>query len=700
MDAQQLYSIIPLLGIVLIAASCWGRALVKKDETLRDRVIAFSGVIPFAGLLGFTGIWYGLGKMACGPVFLSGMTCVFTLLGALSVFRDVLIGRLSGVSGVLLAEARDALLLIVASVYSFFALDILWNETLFSLQFIFVLISVVSLFAVFLFLYFIGQRTGIAVSFGVVVFTLTAIAQHFVVLFKSSAILPSDIYAIGTAAAVSSGYDLTLSKEALWLLVACAVVLFLLEFMVPAVGEGKKKAGIFVVVNTVCAFVVFGSALACFNTVDLADTFGTDKAAWQPLVSYKNQSFVPSFLTLAQRMRVKAPAGYTQGETELLEATYAAAYETSVDPAVASGASEQFTDTKPAVIAIMNETFSDLSLMDGLGVGYQGPMYLHSLADTALAGNLSVSVHGGGTANSEFEFLTGNSRAFLGVAVYPYSIFSLADVNSLPKQFSELGYKTTAIHPNLGSNWNRNKVYEELGFDEFIDIEGFEGAETYHAGVTDAATYDKVLELLREDDSPQFIFDVTMQNHGGYTVGNVAQNLPQFDFPAADDSLDAQMNEYLACIEQSDWALADFIEELRALDRPVVVVFFGDHQPNISAAFNDAMYTGEDEVTHAERIHTTQYFIWANYDIAGNDQISARDDLSTSVLGAKLMEVIGAPMTNYQKATLAARAEVPAINSVGYRGVDGLWHDLTADDRSKTVDDLERIQYLNFGSKV
>lgn len=700
MDARQLYSIIPVLGMALIAVSCWGRALVKKDEALRDRVIAFSSVIPFAVLLGFTGIWYGLGKMACGPVFLSGMTCVFTLLGALSVFRDVLIGRLSGVSGVLLAEARDALLLVIASVYSFFALDILWNEALFSLQFIFVLISVVSLFALYLFLYFIGQRTGIAVSLGVVVFTLTAIAQHFVVLFKNSAILPSDIYAIGTAAAVSSSYDLTLSKEALWLLVACGVVLFLLEFMVPAVGEGKKRFSVFIVVNAACTLVVGGSTLACFNTVDLADTFGTDKAAWQPLVSYKNQSFVPSFLTLAQQMRVEAPDGYTQGEAEQLEATYAAAYEASVDPTVTSGAADQFADTKPTVIAIMNETFSDLSLLDGLGVGYQGPMYLHSLVDTALAGNLSVSVHGGGTANSEFEFLTGNSMAHFGVALYPYSTFDFADVDSLPKQFYELGYKTTAIHPNLGSNWNRNKVYEELGFDEFIDISGFEGAETYHAGVTDAATYDKVLELLREDDSPQFIFDLTMQNHGGYTVGNVAQNLPWFDFPAADDYLDAQMNEYLACIEQSDWALADFIEELRTLDRPVVVVFFGDHQPSISAAFNDAMYTGEDEVAHAERIHTTQYFIWANYDIAGNDQISVRDDLSTSTLGAKLMEVIGAPMTSYQKATLAARAEVPAINSVGYRGADGLWHDLTAEDRSETVDDLEWLQYLNLGSKV
>ena len=240
----------------------------------------------------------------------------------------------------------------------------------------------------------------------------------------------------------------------------------------------------------------------------------------------------------------------------------------------------------------------------------------------------------------------------------------------------------------------------ELGFDEFLDIDDFDGAEWFHAGVSDAAAYDKVLELLREDDTPQFIFDLTMQNHGGYTVGDISPNLPLYDFPAVDASLDVQMNEYLTCVERSDQALAAFIEELRTLDRPVVVLFFGDHQPGISSAFNDAMYPGEDELTHAERIHTTTYAIWANYDIAGNDQISLRDDLSTNALGAKLMEIIGAPLTDYQKATLAVRSEVPAINSVGYRGADGLWRDLSAEDRLPAVDDLEWLQYLNLGSKV
>lgn len=594
---------------------------------------------------------------------------------------------------------RNILLLIIASAYSYVALVILWNDNFFAVQFGFALIGIVSLFIIFLFLYFLGQGTGIAVSLGVVFFTAIGIVQYFVVLYKGSPVVPSDIYALGTAVAVSDGYDLMFTKELLWLLVACAIVLFLLEFMIPAVDHCCAGRVRIVVANVTCALVIGGTAFGLFNSIDFADTFGTDKVVYQLIVTYKGQSFMPSFLTLAQQMRLTAPDGYTQDGAEQLEDDYAAADDSAQGDAAVMAAA-QFEEVRPTVIAIMNESFSDLSAMDGLGVGYQGPTYLKSLGDAALTGNLAVSVHGGGTANSEFEFLTGNSMAHLGVAFYPYSFFNLTRVQSLPRQFAELGYKTTAIHPNLASNWNRDKAYVELGFDEFLDIDDFDGAEWFHAGVSDAAAYDKVLELLREDDAPRFIFNLTIQNHGGYTFGDVSPNLPLYDFPAVDASLDAQMNEYLTCVERSDQALAAFIEELRTLDRPVVVLFFGDHQPGISSAFNDAMYPGEDELTHAERIYTTTYAIWANYDIAGNDQISLRDDLSTNALGAKLMEIIGAPLTDYQKATLAVRSEVPAINSVGYRGADGLWRDLAAEDRLPAVDDLEWLQYLNLGSKV
>ena len=320
-------------------------------------------------------------------------------------------------------------------------------------------------------------------------------------------------------------------------------------------------------------------------------------------------------------------------------------------------------------------------------------------------GDLYVSAYGGGTCNTEFEFLTGNSMAYLGQGVYPYTIYNLTHAENLAQQFSDLGYKTTAMHPNHATNWNRENVYNDFGFDQFLAIEDFQDADTLRGMVTDAATYDKIIEMLQTDDSPQFIFDVTMQNHSGYDTGLLPSNI-QTNY-LIDGTYDPEVNEYLALIEQSDQALEEFIGKLQNLDRPVVVVFFGDHQPFFPSDFNDAWYQNEDEATHSERLYHTSYVIWANYDVAGREQTSSTEDISTNFLGAEVMNLIGAPLSDYQKAQLSLRESMPAINIIGYQDSNGSWY-LTGTDTSgdggslsdalaaasKAREDLAKMQYL------
>ena len=190
--------------------------------------------------------------------------------------------------------------------------------------------------------------------------------------------------------------------------------------------------------------------------------------------------------------------------------------------------------------------------------------------------------------------------------------------------------------------------------------------------VTDGATYDKILELLDQNSDPQFIFDVTMQNHSGYDTGMVPQD-KQLNL-SIDGMYDAEVNEYVSLIQESDRALEYFIDQLRQLDRKVVVVFFGDHQPFFPSTYNDLWFTDEDEATHQERLWQTDYVIWANYDVAGNDQVSEEVDLSTNYLGSVLMDLIGAPMNDYQKAQAVLREAMPAINSSGYEDAEGRWY--------------------------
>ena len=227
------------------------------------------------------------------------------------------------------------------------------------------------------------------------------------------------------------------------------------------------------------------------------------------------------------------------------------------------------------------------------------------------------------------------------------------------------------MHPNHGTNWNRENVYKDFGFDQFLTINDFQNAETLRGMVTDKATYDKILELLDTNSNPQFIFDVTMQNHSGYDTGLIPYD-KQMSLNI-DGEFNSNVNEYVSLIQQSDEALKYFLNKLSKLDRKVVVVFWGDHQPFFPDTYNDRWFTNEDDATHQERLWQTSYIIWANYDVAGNSQTSHEEDLSSNYLSSELMKLIGAPLTDYQKAHLTLRQSLPALNSVGYEDSQDRW---------------------------
>ena len=295
----------------------------------------------------------------------------------------------------------------------------------------------------------------------------------------------------------------------------------------------------------------------------------------------------------------------------------------------------------------------------------------NAIAGAAVLACIVSNVTGGGTTNTEFEFLTGCSMANFGPGVYPYTVYDFSRAEGLPRQFSALGYATTAMHPQIGTNWNRVNAYSDLGFDRFLTIDDFEGSDTLRGHVTDWATYDKVLDVLASGSEPQFIFDVTMQNHSGYDTGLLGEeDTTHLSIDGADDPL---VDEYVSLIRHSDEDLEYFIERLRELDRPVVLVFFGDHQPYLTQGYNDLWYPGEDAAEHARRVHQTDYVVWANYDIAGCDQVSEVDDVSASFLASEVAQLIGAPLTSFQKAHIELWRALPEISAACYEDAAGGW---------------------------
>ena len=604
----------------------------------------------------------------------------------------------------LLVGLRDLAVIGFASLATLYGMEMFYNDWSLGFNRAGAIIEYIIILCVLSVLYFASGRRGEGPALGVFCFGFIGLAQYYVYLFKQAAIVPSDLFALGTAAAVSSNYDYIIDNGVLNGLLICGIAMCLLAFLVPIKTQRSHRFK-HCLACVLSALICLGMVLAFTILPSYDEDPGIKIDSWFTFEGYESNGFISGFVSIAQDMVIEKPNNYSREDTQSLLKKYAAAYDSSsLAGDKRKEAEAQFEAEQPCVIAIMNESFSDLSIYDNLTSGYEGPYYLHKIQSESIAsGPLAVSVNGGGTCNSEFEFLTANNMAFLGSSMYPYSVFDMEGVTNIAAEFNSLGYTTTAIHPNYATNWNRDVNYKNMGFDNFLSIDDFsEDVDRMHNEISDKATYEKVLELLESDDSPQFIFDVTMQNHGGYSRGDVPDALLQdYAVEGWSDEENAQLREYLGCIESSDEALKYLIDGLKNSDRKVVVVFFGDHQPGFAKELNDYLYPNEEDgAAHMHRVYQTTYFVWANYDVEGSERFSSVKDMTTSNLMALTMDAIGAPLTDMEKTQEVLYRDLPACNQMGFSDSEGTWYLFDSDESNfpeesvKALDVLRRASYL------
>ena len=676
-----LVSLVGAAGTVLLVLKHF-KACKSTGDTPSRTLFVRCGLILLIQL--FFTVWSAIGLVNCAdPMAVVVAIVAHALLCGCAYFnihRDCVLERLQALLG---AEGKFAhplfgasIMILLAGVFATLGLEFSSNHDLTWMYPLCLLLEWALIAFAMLGLFFLFQRRcGGAVVLAVALYVL-GLAEYFVILFKSMPISPGDLTALSTAAAVAgTGFTYTITSFCMLSLAFTVIAIQICTLAAQVAPKRQKGSWRGLVLNLLIAIVCLGGIAAHTTLLDYYHTLYIQVYSWRPLESYYRQGFLPSFISGAQTIKPSKPEDYTVSGAKKLISEYAKEYDdnnqTGGSSATRLEATKQFDEEKPTVIAVMNETFSDLSIYQNMHADYQGPTYFKSIGDCLSRGRLYVSAYGGGTANTEFEFLTGNSMAYLGSGVYPYTTYDLTDTENLAAQFKSLGYYTTAMHPNHGTNWNRENVYKDFGFDQFLTINDFQNAETLRGMVTDKATYDKILELLDTNSNPQFIFDVTMQNHSGYDTGLIPYD-KQMSLNI-DGEFNSNVNEYVSLIQQSDEALKYFLNKLSKLDRKVVVVFWGDHQPFFPDTYNDRWFTNEDDATHQERLWQTSYIIWANYDVAGNSQTSHEEDLSSNYLSSELMKLIGAPLTDYQKAHLTLRQSLPALNSVGYEDSQDRW---------------------------
>lgn len=497
--------------------------------------------------------------------------------------------------------------------------------------------------------------------------TLLYSANYYIVQFRGTPLRVNDFTAIGTATRVAKEYDFTPNGH---LVMVWGLLLLFVVYSVqtgPARAQAsdvklteserksktKKKVLSYAVTAVLAVTITVCGGYQLLYT-DLLNRVGFEDENFRGFLQdalYNFDGYLVTTCLDIKNSHITPPAGYSvEGVEALLSA---------------SGSGQELSDAEqealPHVILVMNESYADLRVLGNLELSQENMEFFYSLKENTIRGCMNASVIASGTANSEFEVLTGCSMAFLPVNYYPYQQCIRKPLNSLVSQMKKYGYTTYSMHPAVSSNWNRVRVYPYYGFDESLWQEDFEGAETIHFGVSDEETYKKVIELYegREAGEKLFIFDVTIQNHGAYRGDESPYAVTAVNMD------NNEVNQYLSLIKMSDEAFETLIDYFEKQEEKVVICMFGDHQPYIS----DTILGGGAE-GNAERNlnkYRTPFVIWANYDIEEADGY----DISMNYLGGLLLRTAGVPLTPYFSYLEQLRADYPMISFNGYLDHEG-----------------------------
>ena len=541
-------------------------------------------------------------------------------------------------------------------------------------------------------------------------FTILYSVNDYVYAFRGAPLTLNEAMAAGTAAKVLGNYDFTPRRElaVCWLI----AVLFVLAFLsvrhwskkVGVIGKGAEaedsdkvggKPGRGIGLRKRLVGFVAGMLLLLLGGYVFLFTDMLQAQGFQLLYGYhandiyRSYGFLVSTCLDIQNGRMVPPEGYSVTAVEEILQEVAEKAETSgVVNSDISGMGETKTKDLPHIILIMNESFADLSVLGNIELSEENLPFFNSLTENAIRGYVNASVIGGGTSNSEFEVFTGCTMGFFPSSYYAYLRCVERPSNTLISNMEANGYRTYSMHPETAKNWNRDKVYEYFGFDDSLWAEDFESAQVYHSGVSDGATYQKVIELYegRSEGEKLFLFDLTMQNHGGYTMWAEEQSQIRVEALNVDD---AEMDEYLTLIKASDEDFEELIHYFSEEEEKVVVCMFGDHQPKFS---NDEVYSiltdeGVLEVEAVMNRYKTPFVIWANYDIEEQRDI----DISLNYLGVLLMDVVGLEMSDYFSFLKEQMQEYPIITVNGYVDADGVIHEWSG--KKSEMKEYRMLQY-------
>lgn len=533
----------------------------------------------------------------------------------------------------------------------------------------------------FLFVFFIAGRTSISMAICVAAIAIIGVGNYFVVMFRSNPIVPWDIYSFETAMSVADNYVFYVD----WAL-AEHIAMFILMLIVGVRTNIRLSKKILRPILTVAMCIPAYFYISYLWQDNLERNTGLNDTLFNAKYMHSKDGFFVSFILDIHFLQIEEPKNYSD------EYALSLLNEQKVEKV-------ETPEELPDIIAIMDETFSDPAVLGEFETNKDYMPFVHSILRGEVANTISgytdVSVLGGNTANSEFEFLTGNSMAFFPNGSVPYLQYIRDGISTIVPQLEEYGYTTYGTHPYRAKGWNREFIYDLMGFDYRYFQGSFPFEDKLRNYVSDEADFKSILEWRNNTEGPFFMFNVTMQNHSNYG-GDFDNFDPQIVAKFKNTSSNKYLNKYLSLMYETDQDVASLLSELSQSDRKTIVVFWGDHQPNdyvVRPIYKEYGLDFDNQTyEQQQQRQKTPFFIWANYDIQEQTNV----EISLNYLNILLFETAGLQLDEYQTFRKNLwQGQIPMMNAVGYRNDDGdlVEYDDAPEEIQNLLNEYQNIQY-------
>lgn len=532
---------------------------------------------------------------------------------------------------------------------------------------------------------FVGIFRNWRISMGVL-FSLATIVMYInteKMASRNTPFLPEDLAMSGEAGGLASMINFGRFSNMLFMIVVIIIITIIANKISKKIWHfkfsKKQKIAIFIpqtALVLICAHFLNSYTLEIRNlsgkgTFIKVENLETSIDFTDQAYNYQTNGFILATISNLQTKTQIQPEGYSKEAVQKIVQKYKKIAEEK------NKNREKLSDEKVNVVYVMSESFIDPKLGKHLyDYGNKEPIpYTKKLKKSQSSGWAASSEYGGGTANVEFEALTGLSNFFLNSIPYTSIVPANKDTPSIVKNFNENGYKTIAMHPYNRNMYRREVVYPNLGFQEYKSADGFKNNSKIDNSkyISDESAFNEVLAELKNSQKPEFIHLVTMQNHmpyeeNTYSEHNFSVNAKNGANPENAKTIQA----YLEGISYSDKAMKNFLSEIEKLNEKTIVVFWGDHWPGIYGEMFEKELNKND-------IRRTPLFVYSNFK-------KEKQDLGTSSLiynQILALNAFNSKLSPFQYLLSDLREKYPALTKQFVK----------TDEKSDILKDFEMIEY-------